>query len=118
MCCCSRLGTRVSDRVAWRRLLSCFREPKVFFRSPPAVRRGQTDALECFGHSPDGTLVGGVIHLPDHPGSGCLVRIEVVVGRQSSVLRIKGSGDPCTSDSEDGSESAALTSRVESGWAD
>jgi hypothetical protein len=108
----------VSDRVAWRRLLSCFRAPKVFFRSPPAVRRGQTDALECCVRRSDGTLVGGVIHLPDHPGSGCLVRIEVVAGSQSSVLRIKGSGVPWASDSEDGSESAALTSRVGSGWAD
>jgi hypothetical protein len=116
--CRSRLGTRVSDRVAWRRLLSCFRAPKVFFRSPPAVRRGQTDTLECCVCRSDGTLVGGVIRLPDHPGSGCLVRIEVVAGRQSSVPRIKGPGDLRASDSEDVSESAALTSRVGYGWAD
>ena len=66
----------------------------------------------------DETSADGVVHLPDHPGSGCLVRIEAVAGRQSSVLRIKGPGDPRASDSEDGSESAALTSRVGSDWAD
>ena len=108
----------MSDRIAWRRLLSCFRAPKVFFRSPPAVRRGQTDALECCVRRPDGTLVGGVIHLPDHPGSGCLVRIEAVCRASELSFAFKGPNDPRVSDSEDRFESAALTSRVGSGWAD
>ena len=40
---------------------------------------------------PDGTSAGRSIHLPDRPGDRCLVRIEAVAGRQSPVLRIKGS---------------------------